>query len=52
MTGSDLYGSIGRELIPFGKDTDAREFQKDHKGKAIVRFSEVIAAMLKAIEYR
>ena len=50
VTGSDISGPMGRELIPFGKEADAKEFLKDHKGKAMVRFSEVTVAMLKEME--
>jgi copper chaperone NosL len=35
VAGSDLYGPMGRELIPFEKEAEAQEFMKDHKGKAL-----------------
>ncbi|PKN32966.1 MAG: nitrous oxide reductase accessory protein NosL [Deltaproteobacteria bacterium HGW-Deltaproteobacteria-19] len=38
VLGSDVYGPMGRELIPLEKETDAREFLNDHKGKRILRF--------------
>ena len=50
VTGSDVYGPMGRELIPFGKESDAMEFMKDHKGKAIVMFNKVTVEMLKEME--
>ena len=34
VIGSDIYGPMGRELIPFEKEADAREFMKDHKGNS------------------
>jgi len=30
---SDVYGPMGRELIPFEKMKDAEEFMTDHKVK-------------------
>jgi copper chaperone NosL len=50
VIGSDVYGPMGRELIPFGKETEAKEFLKDHKGQAIVRFKQVKASMLKEMD--
>jgi len=41
VIGSDVYGPMGHELIPFATDEDARAFMKDHKGKKILRFEEV-----------
>jgi nitrous oxide reductase accessory protein NosL len=41
VLGSDVYGPMGRELIPFAREEDAREFMKDHKGQIILRFNEV-----------
>jgi copper chaperone NosL len=41
VIGSDVYGPMGKELVPFGKRADAHAFYKDHKGKIILRFSEV-----------
>ena len=41
VSGSDIYGPMGRELIPFEKEAEAREFQKDHKGKAVLRFQDI-----------
>jgi nitrous oxide reductase accessory protein NosL len=50
VIGSDIYGPMGRELMPFGKESDAKEFMKDHKGKAIVLFNKVTIEMLKEME--
>ena len=47
---SDIDGPMGRELIPFSKEKKAKAFMKDHKGKAIVTFNKVTAAMLKEID--
>lgn len=50
VTGSDVYGPMGRELIPFEKEAEAREFQKDHKGKALLRFREITPAVVKGLD--
>lgn len=50
VVGSDVTGPMGRELIPFAKEADAKEFMKDHNGKALVRFNEVTAVMLKEMD--
>lgn len=50
VIGSDVYGPMGRELIPFKSETDAKVFMKDHKGKLIMRFTEVTADIIKEID--
>ena len=50
VIGSDVFGPMGKELIPFTKESDAKEFLKDHQGKSVVRFGEVTAAMLKELD--
>jgi len=41
VLGSDVFGPMGTELVPFEKRADAEEFLKDHKGTAILRFQDV-----------
>lgn len=50
VLGSDVYGPMGRELIPFQKLSDAKEFKKDHKGKSILTFSEITDKIIKGID--
>jgi nitrous oxide reductase accessory protein NosL len=50
VVGSDVYGPMGKELVPFGKAADAQAFFKDHKGKKILRFNEVTPAILKSMD--
>jgi copper chaperone NosL len=50
VTGSDVYGPMGAEFIPFEKETDAREFLKDHGGKRILRFKDITQTVLKGAE--
>ena len=41
VIGSDVYGPMGRELIPFETREDAEVFMKDHKGERILKFKEI-----------
>jgi copper chaperone NosL len=50
VIGSDIFGPMGRELIPFEKESDALEFLKDHKGKKVLRFNDVTQETLKLLE--
>jgi copper chaperone NosL len=50
VIGSDVYGPMGRELIPFKREADARGFMKDHKGQALLRFKGVTAEVLKGLD--
>jgi copper chaperone NosL len=50
VIGSDIYGPMGRELIPFATREDAKEFMKDHKGKAVLKFNEVGPDRLKGLD--
>jgi copper chaperone NosL len=50
VTGSDVLGPMGHELIPFAKEADAREFMKDHAGKNLVRFEEVTPGLIAGLD--
>jgi nitrous oxide reductase accessory protein NosL len=50
VIGSDVFGPMGRELIPFAKESEAREFLVDHKGKKLVRFQEITPEILKTLD--
>jgi len=41
VIGSDVYGPMGEEAIPFEDEDDAKNFLKDHRGKKILKFKEV-----------
>ncbi|MEA1955915.1 MAG: nitrous oxide reductase accessory protein NosL [Campylobacterota bacterium] len=43
VIGSDIYGPMGDELIPFINEEDAKTFHKDHYAKKILKFSEITA---------
>ena len=46
VRGSDVYGPMGKELIPLEKETDAKEFMKDHKGQSTLKFKDVTHEMI------
>ncbi len=50
VTGSDVMGPMGRELIPFEKQEDAGEFMADHDGKTRLMFNEVNTDLLKNLD--
>ena len=50
VIGSDVYGPMGKELVPFAKLADAHAFVKDHKGKMVLRFSDVTPRVLNSLE--
>jgi nitrous oxide reductase accessory protein NosL len=41
IAGSDVLGPMGHELVPVGREAQAKTFLDDHKGKSILRFSEI-----------
>lgn len=49
VLGSDVYGPMGSELIPFKSQKDAMAFKIDHKGKRIIRFHEITSQLIKTL---
>jgi len=50
VLGSDVYGPMGKELVPFAGEADARAFLKDHGGRKVLRFDEITPAILKELD--
>ncbi len=50
VVGSDVFGPMGKELIPLEKEAEAKEFLKDHKGKSILRFKEITLEVIKNLD--
>jgi nitrous oxide reductase accessory protein NosL len=50
VVGSDVYGPMGKELIPFISRADAEAFKKDHKGKRILRFEDIKPGVIKKLD--
>lgn len=42
VIGSDTYGPMGHELIPFKTEKEADTFKRDHLGTKIVSFNQII----------
>ena len=47
VIGSNIYGPMGEELIPFKNEDEAKKFMVDHFGKKVVSFDEIKEDMLK-----
>lgn len=50
VIGSDVYGPMGNELIPFSTEKDAASFKLDHKGKRILRFNEITRQIIQSLK--
>jgi len=48
--GSNVYGPMGKELVPFKAEPDAKEFMKDHAGKEIYRFNNINSHLIKTLD--
>ena len=47
---SDIFGPMGRELIPFKDQKSAKAFMDDHNAKAMVQFDEITDKMVMALD--
>ena len=55
VVGSDMYGPMGNELIPFLTQDAAENFMEDHSGKKIILFHDITPELvmgLDGIEYK
>jgi nitrous oxide reductase accessory protein NosL len=50
VAGSDVYGPMGKELMPFKDEAAAKEFKVDHKGTAILSFTDITPALIKTLD--
>lgn len=50
VTGSDVLGPMGHELVPLESEADARDFLKEHKGRRILRFDQVTPAIISGLD--
>ena len=48
--GGDVLGPMGRDLVPFATESEARGFLKDHGGTRVVPFTGVTPDLLRALE--
>jgi nitrous oxide reductase accessory protein NosL len=49
VVGSDVYGPMGHELIPFASKEAAESFSKDHHGKEILTFDEITPELINSL---
>ncbi len=47
---SDVYGPMGKELIPFGSEAEAKEFMSDHGGKRLLRFADIAPELIGTLD--
>ncbi len=52
VLGSNVFGPMGDELIPFKTKKDAEAFLKEHNGKSIVQFDKVDAQVLSGLKMK
>lgn len=50
VIGSNIYGPMGKELIPFATEQDAAAFMQDHQGKRLLRFREITPALIRSLQ--
>ncbi len=50
VVGSDVYGPMGRELIPFEKKAEAGEFLRDHRGERILPFEGITPDVIRRLD--
>jgi len=49
VVGSDVFGPMGHELIPFETRAAAESFSKDHHGKKILTFEEITPELIESL---
>jgi len=49
VVGSDVYGPMGHELIPFAERSHAETFLKDHKGREILPFPDITPQLIDSL---
>jgi len=50
VVGSDVFGPMGKELVPFALKADAEGFLHDHRGKRILSFRDINPQVLKSLQ--
>lgn len=49
VTGSDVLGPMGHDLVPFSDEASAQEFLKEHQGEAMYPFEEISLELIKQV---
>ncbi len=50
VVGSDIYGPMGNELIPFTDRESAIEFKEEHKGEKILQFKDITPSLVLGLD--
>jgi copper chaperone NosL len=50
VIGSDVYGPMGKELIPNAKEDEAKDFMSDHSGTRILKFEQITVDLVKSLD--
>ena len=50
VIGSDVFGPMGNELIPFLSKEAAQNFMTDHRGEKIIRFEEITPKLVMGLD--
>jgi copper chaperone NosL len=50
VLGSDVFGPMGKELVPFALEADAKAFLQEHHGTRLLRFAEITPELLRSLE--
>lgn len=50
VIGSDVYGPMGHELIPFTTGEAAESFSKDHHGKEVLSFDDITPELIESLQ--
>jgi len=50
VIGSNVFGPMGNELIPFRNQDEAQVFSKDHFGKVVVTFDQITLEMVQNLD--
>ncbi len=50
VSGSDVMGPMGNELVPVGREPQAKTFLEDHKGQSLLKFSEITLEIVNSLD--
>lgn len=50
VVGSNVYGPMGNELVPFKSEKDALAFKADHAGKDVLTFDAITTELVKSLD--
>ena len=51
VVGSDVYGPMGHELMPFAERSHAETFLKDHKGREVLPFPDITPQLIDSLRH-